>query len=342
VSQKEPVILGIESSCDDTSAAILKNETILSNVIAGQEVHKRYGGVVPELASRAHMQHILPVVDSALNEAGVTLKDLDAIAFTRGPGLMGSLVVGTSFAKSLALALNIPLVDVNHMHGHILAHFIDDAGTSKPKFPFLCMTVSGGHTQIVLVRDYLDMEVVGQTRDDAAGEAFDKAAKMLGFEYPGGPLIDRYAQEGDSKRFTFSKPRVDGYDFSFSGLKTAILYFLQAETKKDPRFIEENKADLCASIQHTIIAILMRQLKRAAKDLGISEVAIAGGVSANSGLREALEATGRSLGWSTYIPKFEYCTDNAAMIAIAGRYLFEKGEWSDQSVVAQPRVPFSR
>ena len=247
--QKEPIILGIESSCDDTSAAILKNDTILSNFIAGQEVHRKYGGVVPELASRAHMQNVLPVVDSALKESGMQLSDLDAIAFTKGPGLMGSLVVGTSFAKSLALALDIPLIDVNHMRGHILAHFIKDAGESKPNFPFLCMTVSGGHTQLVIVKDYLDMEIVGTTLDDAAGEAFDKSAKMLGFEYPGGPLIDTYAKEGDPKRFVFTKPRVDGYNFSFSGLKTAILYFLQAEEKKDADFIQNNLADLCASIQ---------------------------------------------------------------------------------------------
>jgi len=342
VSQKEPVILGIESSCDDTSAAILKNNTILSNFIAGQEVHRRYGGVVPELASRAHLQNILPVVDSAIKEAGVELTDIDAIAFTRGPGLMGSLVVGTSFAKSLALSLGVPLIDVNHMHGHILAHFIDDAGHSKPQFPFLCMTVSGGHTQIVLVKDYLDMEIVGTTIDDAAGEAFDKAAKMLGFDYPGGPLIDKFAKEGDPKRFTFSKPRVSGYDFSFSGLKTAILYFLQAEEKNDPDFIEKNKADLCASIQHTIVTILIKQLKRVAKDYKITEIAIAGGVSANSGLRNALEQTGKQLGWNTYIPKFEYCTDNAAMIAIAGRYLYDAGIFTDQTAVAQPRTAFNR
>lgn len=342
MSQKEPIILGIESSCDDTSAAILKNDTILSNCIAGQEVHKIYGGVVPELASRAHMQHILPVVDSALKESGMQLKDLDAIAFTKGPGLMGSLVVGTSFAKSLALALDLPLIDVNHMHGHILAHFINDAGESKPNFPFLCMTVSGGHTQIVLVKDFMEMEIIGTTLDDAAGEAFDKAAKMLGFEYPGGPLIDKYAKDGDPKRFPFTKPKVGGYNFSFSGLKTAILYFLQAEEKKDPDFIEKNKADLCASIQYTIVEILMKQLKRVAKDLNVNEVAIAGGVSANSGLRNALTLTGEQLGWNTFIPKFEYCTDNAAMIAIAGKYMFDAGLFADQSIVAQPRVPFAR
>ncbi len=342
MSQKEPIILGIESSCDDTSAAILKNETILSNLIAGQEVHRIYGGVVPELASRAHLQNILPVVDAALKRANVQLTDLDAIAFTKGPGLMGSLVVGTSFAKSLALSLDLPLIDVNHMHGHVLAHFIDDEGKAKPQFPFICMTVSGGHTQLVVVHDYLDMEIVGSTIDDAAGEAFDKAAKMLGFPYPGGPLIDKYAKLGDPKRFEFTKPRVDGYNFSFSGLKTAILYFLQKAEKEDSDFIEKNKEDLCASIQHTIVEILLKQLKRVSKDLGIKEIAIAGGVSANSGLRQALEETGKKQGWNTYIPRFEYCTDNAAMIAIAGRYMFEKGLFADQRVVAKPRVPFGR
>lgn len=340
--KKDTFILGIESSCDDTSAAILKNDTILSNLIAGQKVHEKYGGVVPELASRAHLQNIVPVVDSALLEAGITLNDLDAIAFTKGPGLMGSLVVGTSFAKSLALALNIPLIDVNHMVGHVLAHFIDDEGKARPKFPFLCLTVSGGHTQIVLVRDYLDMELIGTTIDDAAGEAFDKTAKILGFPYPGGPLIDRHAKNGDPKRFKFARPRVEGLNFSFSGLKTSVLYFLQAETAKNPDFIAQNLDDLCAGIQHTIVDILIRQLERAADEYGISEIAIAGGVSANSGLRSAIEELGKKRGWLTYIPRFEYCTDNAAMIAITGLHMWKKGMYTSQEVSAQARIPFGR
>lgn len=341
MAQKDTLILAIESSCDDTSAAVLKNDTILSNLIAGQSVHSEFGGVVPELASRAHMQNILPVVDQAVKKAGIDLKDLDAIAFTRGPGLLGSLLVGVSFAKSMALSLGIPLIDVNHMHGHILAHFIDDEGKPKPSFPFICMTVSGGHTQLVLVKDYLDLEIIGSTIDDAAGEAFDKAAKLLGFEYPGGPLIDKYAKEGNPDRFEFAKPRIDNFDYSFSGLKTSILYFIQKETKKDPDFIEKNLNDLCASIQKTVVDILFNKLIKACKKYKITEVAIAGGVSANSELRSRIQETGKELGWNTYIPRFEYCTDNAAMIAIAGRYMFEKGLFADQSVSAEARTSFS-
>ncbi len=339
MSQQSLVILGIESSCDDTSAAVLKNDTILSNVTASQAIHEQYGGVVPELASRAHQQNIIPVVDAALKKASVTLKDIDLIAFTQGPGLMGSLVVGTAFAKSLSLALDKPMVAVHHMHAHILAHFINE-GTPIPKFPFICLTVSGGHTQLVRVNSPVEMIVLGSTIDDAAGEAFDKTAKILGFPYPGGPLIDRYAKEGNPKAFTFSKPQVDGYNFSFSGLKTSVLYFIQKEVAKNPNFIEENKADLCASIQDTILEILFKQLKKVSKDTGINEIAIAGGVSANSGLRNRLQEEGKKLGWNVYIPKFEYCTDNAAMIAIAGKFLAENKQFADQSISANARLPF--
>lgn len=334
--------MGIESSCDDTSAAILKNDTVLSNLIAGQKIHEEYGGVVPELASRAHLQNIVPVVEAAIKKAGISKKEIDAIAFTKGPGLLGSLVVGTSFAKTLSLALEIPLIDVNHMYGHVLAHFIEDEGKLKPQFPFLCLTVSGGHTQIVLVRDYLDMEIIGTTIDDAAGEAFDKTAKILGFKYPGGPLIDKHARLGDPNKYTFSKPRVDGYNYSFSGLKTGILYFIQRETKKNEEFVQENLNDLCASIQKTIIDILMKKLLQASKDLGIKRIAIAGGVSANSGLRKQIELLGDEVGWETYIPRFEYCTDNAAMIAITGKFMFDKHLFTDQKVTAQARIPFAR
>lgn len=338
--QKETIILAIESSCDDTSAAVIKNNSILSNFIAGQEVHRQYGGVVPELASRAHLQNIVPVVDHAIKKAGIDKSDIHAVAFTKGPGLLGSLVVGTSFAKSLALALDVPLIDVNHMYGHVLAHFIDDNDKPKPSLPFLCLTVSGGHTQIVLVKDYLDMEIIGTTIDDAAGEAFDKAAKMLGFPYPGGPLIDKNAKNGDPNRFEFSKPRVEGYNYSFSGLKTSILYFLQKEEKKNPDFIKENLEDLCASIQKTIIDILVKQLKLVAKEYAIKDIAIAGGVSANSGLRNRMEELGKKHGWNIFIPRFEYCTDNAAMIAITGKFMFEKQRFTDQTVTAQARMPF--
>jgi N6-L-threonylcarbamoyladenine synthase len=335
--QKDTLILAIESSCDDTSAAVIKNTTVLSNLIARQVIHEQYGGVVPELASRAHQINIVPVVDQALKKAGVTKKQLDAIAFTRGPGLMGSLVVGTSFAKAFAMSLGIPLIAVNHMVGHVLAHFIDDENKPKPTFPFLCLTVSGGHTQIVLVKDHLDMEVIGTTIDDAAGEAFDKAAKLLGFPYPGGPFVDKFAQEGNSSAFSFAKPSIKGYDFSFSGLKTSILYFLQKQQQLDPDFIEKNKADLCASIQETVIGILMKKLLKAAQDYGINQLAIAGGVSANSGLRNALLNLEKEKGFQVFIPKFDYCTDNAAMIAITAKYMFEKGIFADQQVAATAR-----
>ena len=335
--QKEIIILGIESSCDDTSAAILKNNTILSNLIARQDIHESYGGVVPELASRAHQQNIIPVVDAAIKKAGVLKSEIDAIAFTRGPGLMGSLVVGTSFSKAFAMAMNIPMIDVNHMIGHVLAHFIDEDGKAQPKFPFLCLTVSGGHTQIVLVEDHLKMKVIGTTIDDAAGEAFDKAAKMLGFPYPGGPMIDKHAKNGDPNKFEFSKASISNYDYSFSGLKTSILYFLQKQVKINENFISENLDDLCASIQNAIIDSLLKKLQKAAKELNITEIAIAGGVSANSGLREALTKLSSEKKWNVYFPKFEYCTDNAAMIAITGKYMFEKGMFADQSIAATAR-----
>lgn len=296
---------------------------------------------MPELASRAHQQNIIPVVDAALKKAGITKDEIDAIAFTKGPGLMGSLVVGTSFAKAFSMAMNIPLLEVNHMMGHVLAHFIDDEGKEKPTFPFLCLTVSGGHTQIVLVEDHLSMKVIGTTIDDAAGEAFDKAAKLLGFPYPGGPLIDKFAKEGDPTKFTFAKPNIQGLDFSFSGLKTSILYFLQKETKLNPNFIEENKADLCASIQASVIEILIKKITKAAKEHNIHQIAIAGGVSANSGLRNALQEVGKKHQWSVFIPKFEYCTDNAAMIAITGKFLFEKGIFGNQKSAATSRLPIN-
>ncbi|HLV43138.1 MAG TPA: tRNA (adenosine(37)-N6)-threonylcarbamoyltransferase complex transferase subunit TsaD [Brumimicrobium sp.] len=332
------IILGIESSCDDTSAAILKNEAILSNEIAGQKVHEAYGGVVPELASRAHQQNILPVVDAAIKNAEIDIKDIDAIAFTRGPGLLGSLIVGTSFAKSLALGLNIPMMEVNHMHGHVLAHFIDDEGKEKPQFPFICLTISGGHTQIVVVNDYLDMEVVGTTKDDAAGEAFDKTAKLLGLPYPGGPLIDKYAKLGNPKAFKFTAPNMSEFDFSFSGLKTNVLQFLQRNTKNDQDFVTNNINDICASLQQTIVDILFDKLIKATRHFNIHEVAIAGGVSANSGIRQRLKDEGVKRNWNTHIPKFEYCTDNAAMIAITGRYHYLKGNFAEQSISPDARL----
>ena len=330
-------ILAIESSCDDTSAAVLSNNKMLSNVVATQKIHEEYGGVVPELASRAHQQNIVPVVHQALTKANIDKKQLSAIAFTRGPGLMGSLLVGTSFAKSLSMGLNIPLIEVNHMQAHILAHFIKEENSTPPKFPFLAMTISGGHTQIVLVRDYFDMEILGETLDDAVGEAFDKSAKILGLPYPGGPLIDKNARLGNPKAFQFSKPRVDGLNFSFSGLKTGILYFIQRETKKNPNFISENMNDICASIQHTIIEILMDKLKKAVKQTKVTHVAIGGGVSANSGIREALKKAEKNYGWTSYIPKFEYCTDNAAMIGIVGYLKYKEGEFSHQGITAKAR-----
>ncbi len=338
MNQKDIIILGIESSCDDTSAAVIKNSAILSNIIATQKIHEEFGGVVPELASRAHQQNIIPVVEAAIQKAGITLQDLDAIAFTSGPGLMGSLVVGTSFAKSLGFSLDIPIIQVNHMKGHILAHFIDGQYDKKPSFPFLCLTVSGGHTQLVIVEDYLKMNIIGSTIDDAAGEAFDKSAKILGFPYPGGPLIDKYSKEGNPNAFSFAKPRLEAYDFSFSGLKTSILYFLQKEIKKDPNFTQANLADLCASIQKSILDVLFDKLKKAAKSFGINEIVIAGGVSANSGLRNGLTELGKANQWNVYIPKMEYCTDNAAMIAITGYYMYQKGQFSTMDVVANPRL----
>ncbi|WP_318345096.1 tRNA (adenosine(37)-N6)-threonylcarbamoyltransferase complex transferase subunit TsaD [Flagellimonas baculiformis] len=330
-------ILAIESSCDDTSAAILCDAKVLSNVVATQEIHKQYGGVVPELASRAHQQNIVPVVHQALAKANIDKKQLSAIAFTRGPGLMGSLLVGTSFAKSLALGLDIPLIEVNHMEAHILAHFIADKEGTSPSFPFLGMTISGGHTQIVKVSDHFTMEVLGETLDDAVGEAFDKSAKLMGLPYPGGPLVDKYARMGNPLAFDFPKPKVDGLNFSFSGLKTSILYFLQRETQKNPNFIAENINDICASVQHTILEILMEKLHMAVEQTGIKEVAIGGGVAANSGIRAKLKEAEEILGWKTYIPKFEYCTDNAAMIGIVGYLKFEKGQFTDQSVAAKAR-----
>lgn len=318
------IILAIESSCDDTSAAVIADGKILSNCVANQEIHRLYGGVVPEVASRAHQANIIPVVDLALKKADVKKEELSAIAFTRGPGLIGSLIVGVSFAKGLAMSLDIPMVEVHHMQAHVLAHF---AEPPRPGFPFLCLTVSGGHTQIVIVKDYLEMEVIGSTIDDAAGEAFDKTGKLLGLDYPAGPHIDRLAQTGEA-RFSFPEPQIPGLDFSFSGLKTSILYFLKKKIKKNPSFIEENLADICASVQERIVSILMNKLKIAAEQTGIREIAIAGGVSANSGLRTALEETGKELGWQTYIPAFEYCTDNAAMIAVTGYHKFLKREFA--------------
>jgi len=328
-------ILAIESSCDETSAAVISDGKILNNIIATQSVHEKYGGVVPELASRAHQQHLIPVVHEALESSGISKQELSAIAFTRGPGLMGSLLVGVSFAKSLAFALEIPLIDVNHMQAHILAHYIEDP---KPSFPFICLTVSGGHTQLVLVRDYLDMEVIGETTDDAVGEAFDKTAKLLGLPYPGGPLIDRYAKSGNPKAFKFPVSDMPGLSFSFSGIKTAVLYFLRDNLKENPNFINENLADICASVQYTLIKMLSQKLVKASKDYKIKEIAIAGGVSANSGLREELNHLAAKHSWKVYVPKFEYCTDNAAMIAMAAHFKYLKGEFCGLDVVPEARM----
>ena len=333
-------ILGIESSCDDTSAAVIVDGVIKSNIIANQSVHERYGGVVPELASRAHQQNIIPVVHDALQQAGVSKEDISAVAFTRGPGLLGSLLVGTSFAKGVASALNIPMIDINHLQAHVLAHFIkeDEHDTDQPEFPFLCLLVSGGNSQIILVKSHSDMEIIGQTIDDAAGEAFDKSAKVMGLGYPGGPVIDRLAKEGDPNRFTFSKPNIPGFDYSFSGLKTSFLYFLRDELKKDADFIEKNKEDLSASLQKTIIDVLMDKLYKATKQYKIKEVAVAGGVSANSGLRAAFEDYSRRYGWKIHIPKFSYTTDNAAMVAISGYYKYLDGEFCGHEVAPYARV----
>lgn len=333
----DSIILGIESSCDDTSAAIIQGNKILSNIAANQEIHNDYGGVVPELASRAHQQNIIPVVEKSVSKANIQQKDISAVGFTRGPGLLGSLLVGTSFAKSLAMSLNVPLIEVNHLQAHILAHFIDDANIAPPPFPFLCLTVSGGHTMIVLVKDYFDMEIIGKTIDDAAGEAFDKIGKIFNLDYPAGPIIDKLAKNGDPNAFTFSKPRLEKYDYSFSGVKTSVLYFIQKEIKKNPEFIKENIENLAASVQKTIVEILMNKLEKAAKDYNISHIAIAGGVSANSGLREAMTKNEDKLGWNIYIPKFEYTTDNAAMIAMVAKLKYDRGEFTDLSVSATAR-----
>jgi len=339
ITMKELYILGIESSCDDTSAAVLKNDLLLSNIIASQEVHRKFGGVVPELASRAHQQSIIPVVDQAIKEAGITPDDIGAIAFTRGPGLLGSLLVGVSFAKAFAMARKIPMMEVDHMQAHVLAHFIRKQGKEfqAPSFPFLCLTVSGGHTQIVKVDDYFNMTVIGKTIDDAAGEAFDKAAKIMSLPYPGGPVVDKLAREGNPSAFNFAKPSIPGLDFSFSGLKTNILYFLRDRLKEDENFIEKNKADLCASIQHTIIEILMDKLIQASQITGIHQIAIAGGVSANSGLRQAMTKAGEKLGWRVYIPEFAFTTDNAAMIAITGYFKYQRGLFATQDLAPYAR-----
>ncbi len=335
LKERRITILAIESSCDETSASVCRDGIILSNYTANQTVHEKYGGVVPELASRAHMQNIVPVVDHALLNANCKLSNLDAIAFTKAPGLIGSLLVGAQFAKSLSLALNKPLIAVHHMQAHVMANLIDEP---KPTFPFLCLTVSGGHTQIVVANSTSDLKVIGETIDDAAGEAFDKSAKILGLPYPGGPLIDKYAQEGNSRAFKFAEPQIDGLNFSFSGLKTSILYFLQKQNKQNSQFIEENMIDICASIQSTIINILLKKVKKAALQTGITDICIAGGVSANSGLRKAFKEIGQKNKWNTFIPVLEYCTDNAAMIAITAYYKYLTGDFSDLSASASANI----
>lgn len=342
VKTKDIIILGIESSCDDTSAAVIRNGVLLSNVVAGQAVHESYGGVVPELASRAHQQNVVPVVHEALKRAGVKKEELSAVAFTRGPGLMGSLLVGVSFAKGFARSLGIPMIDVNHLQGHVLAHYIKEEGVESehPKFPFLCLLVSGGNSQIVLVKAYNQMEIIGQTIDDAAGEAIDKCSKVMGLGYPGGPIIDKLARQGNPKAYTFAKPHIAGYDYSFSGLKTSFLYSLRDWLKEDPDFIEHHKEDLAASLEATIVDILMNKLRKAAKDLKIKEVAVAGGVSANNGLREAFRDHARRYGWNVYIPKFGYTTDNAAMIAITGYFKYLDKEFCTIDLPAYSRVTF--
>jgi len=331
------VILAIESSCDETSASICVDGKILSNVIANQTIHEAYGGVVPELASRVHQQNIVPAVQQSIVNAKISKNDIDAVAFTRGPGLLGSLLVGVSFAKAFALAKNLPLIEVNHMQAHVLAHFIDDP---KPGFPFLCLTVSGGHTQIVLVKDYFDMEIVGQTNDDAAGEALDKTSKILGLPYPGGPMIDKYARLGNPDAYKFPEPQIPGLNFSFSGLKTAILYFIRDNTQLNPNFVHDNIADICASVERRIVTILLNKLKKAAQQYGVKDVALAGGVSANTGLRNGLKQLGEKMDWNTFIPQFQYCTDNAAMIAIAGYYKYLKGDFVEQDIAPLARMPF--
>lgn len=327
-------ILGIESSCDDTSAAVIRDGYMLSNIIASQDIHRRYGGVVPELASRAHQQNIIPVVDTAIRQAGIDRNEVDAVAFTRGPGLMGSLLVGTSFAKGFALATGAHLIEVNHLHAHIMSNFLQEHGKEKqlPKFPFLCLLVSGGHTQIIVVRDYLDMEIIGQTIDDAAGEAFDKCAKVMGLPYPGGPVVDKLAQEGNNSAFRFSKPNIPGLNCSFSGLKTSFLYTLRDHLKDDPQFIENHKADLCASLQHTIVEILTDKLQKAVHKTCITEIALAGGVAANSGLRNAITALANKHHWTVHLPEFRFTTDNAAMIAITGYFKYQKGLFASQDI----------